>query len=231
MDGWPQDGTYELLIAKNGHLYLRAMKDVVVGANTPLGAMGNGNYEVRSAAETTLGLAEPKGHIFKFQVTSAGQEALFAVGPESKICAPFTSAPSTFQDFFCFLESNGQVGFKLPCHEWSRTASEGSAGRRAYLAQADTKGSCGMETTHERCCVNVPCGPRPAYTITPTDMAVFRVTQTFPRSRRTPTLGTFGALLDRVALADSSHMKVLQKLERPSPPRHQCTCCSCLPEA
>jgi len=139
MGGWPQEGAYELLITKNGHLYLLAKKDIVVNANKPLGAMGNGTYDVGSAAETTL--AAPKGHVFKYQVTAADQEALFAVASGSMISATFTSAPSTFQDFFRFLESNGQVGFQLPCHEWSRTASEGSAGQWAQLTQAGPKGS------------------------------------------------------------------------------------------
>jgi len=78
-----------------------------------------------------------------------------------------------------------------------------------------------------RCCVNMLCGLRPEYTIRPKEMSVFKVTQTFPRSRSAPSLGTFGAALDKVALADSSHIKVLQKLERPTHTL-QCTCCSCL---
>lgn len=39
------------------------------------------------------------------------------------------------------------------------------------------------------------------------------MTQTFPPSKKTPTLLTFGALLDKAALADSTHVKVLQKFE------------------
>ena len=113
-----QESAYELLLTKNGLLYLRAMQDIVVNAEKPLGAMGNGSYDIGSDSA-----APAKGHVFTFQVKSADQEALFAVGSGSKITATFKSGPASFNEFFRFLEENGQVGFKVPCHTWSRAAA------------------------------------------------------------------------------------------------------------
>lgn len=140
-----QESAYELLLTKDGHLYLRAMRDVVVDANKSLGAMGNGTYDIDDAARKSL--TDGKGHIFAYQIDSANREATFSVGSGSKITAAFKSGPASFGEFFRFLEDNGQVGFKLPCHSWSRASEEtqgaSGSGSQCYLrGQTYDGGQC-----------------------------------------------------------------------------------------